>query len=104
MKTLTIYLHEKPEDIENWGITWSTLQGLAEQLGVSEEDVIHVALAKLATQRDELYTLDDGPITPERSARIQALADEKMGGRPFVPTDHLFLNADGTVKPLISGA
>lgn len=104
MKTITVTLQEKPEDIEGWGITWSTLQSLAEQLGVSEEDVIHVALAKLATQRDELYTLDDGPITPERSARIQALADEKMGGRPFVPTDHLFLNADGTEKPLINGA
>ena len=98
MKSLTISLHEKPEDIEDWGITWSTLQSLAEQLGVSEENVIHVALAKLAGERNQLYELDDGPITPERGARIQALADQRRGSRKFVPTEHLFLNADGTEK------
>ena len=86
MKSLTISLYEKPEDIEDWGITWSDLQRMCQKTQLSEEDVIHLALKSLLAREDSLHPPDDGPITEEQAQKIQQYANSK-GARPDFPPD-----------------
>ena len=78
------------------GVTRETVLSMAEKLGTTETGVIHLALARLAIEADEMYPIDDGPITKKQGARIQKLADQKRGSTEFVPTDHLFDNVGPT--------
>ena len=56
-----------------YGVTRKTTARLAETLGLSETQVVHVALAILARQ-----TLpDDGPLTDEQMAAIRKLAPQR---------------------------
>ena len=45
------------------GVSRETATKLAESLGVSETQVIHVALAQLARQTLPRYEVDNGPLT-----------------------------------------
>ncbi len=55
-------------------------------LGLSETQVVHVALANLARQTLPRYEPDDGPLTPEQLAAIDKLVPQ---GR-FKPSKRLF--------------
>ena len=46
-----------------YGVTRSTVKSLAEELQVSETQVVHLALSKLAEEVLPAYELDDGPLT-----------------------------------------
>ena len=48
------------------GVSRETATKLAESLGVSETQVIHVALAQLARQTLPRYEVDNGPVTDEQ--------------------------------------
>ena len=52
------------------GISRDTATRLAESLGVSETQVIHVALAQLARQTLPRYEADNGPLTDEQYRAI----------------------------------
>ena len=52
------------------GISRETATRLAESLGVSETQVIHVALAQLARQTLPRYEVDNGPLTDEQYRAI----------------------------------
>jgi hypothetical protein len=69
-----------------YGVTRKTTTRLARTLGLSETQVIHVALASLARQTLPRYEPDDGPLTPEQLAAIDKLVPQ---GR-FKPTKRLF--------------
>lgn len=47
------------------GVSRETATKLAESLGVSETQVIHVALAQLARQTLPRYEVDNGPLSDE---------------------------------------
>lgn len=59
------------------GVCRTTAIKLADTLGVSETQVIHVALAQLARQTLPRYEADNGPLTDEqhRSIRKQVPQD-----------------------------
>ena len=59
-----------------YGVTRKTTTLLAETLGVSETQVVHVALANLARQTLPRYEPDDGPLTPEQLAAIDKLVPQ----------------------------
>ena len=69
-----------------YGVTRKTTARLAQTLGLSETQVVHVALANLARQTLPRYEPDDGPLTPEQLAAIDKLVPQ---GR-FKPTKRLF--------------
>ncbi len=48
-----------------YGVTRKTTARIARTLGLSETQVVHVALANLARQTLPRYEPDDGPLTPE---------------------------------------
>ena len=55
------------------GVTRDTAVKLAETLGVSETQVVHIALAQLAEQTLPRYEIDGGPLTGEQKEEIRRL-------------------------------
>lgn len=56
-----------------FGVTRKTTARLADTLGLSETQVVHVALANLARQTLPRYELDDGPLTQAQMDAIDRL-------------------------------
>lgn len=56
-----------------YGVTRKTASRLARTLGLSETQVIHVALAQFAQQTLPRYGADDGPLTSEQKEAIRKL-------------------------------
>ena len=56
-----------------YGVSRATAVKLADTLGVSETQVIHVALAHLAKQTLPRYEIDNGPLTDEQMGEIRRL-------------------------------
>jgi hypothetical protein len=60
-----------------YGVTRKTTTRLARTLGLSETQVVHVALANLARQTLPRYEPDDGPLTEEQMAAIRKLVPQR---------------------------
>ncbi|MBI2318127.1 MAG: hypothetical protein HYY28_03390 [Betaproteobacteria bacterium] len=56
-----------------FGVTRATATRLAKTLGLSETQVIHVALAHFARQNLPAYEADDGPLTDDQMSAIERL-------------------------------
>jgi len=56
-----------------FGVTRETATKLVQHLGLSETQVIHVALAHFAAQTLPRYEMDDGPLTDKQMAEIERL-------------------------------
>jgi hypothetical protein len=69
-----------------YGVTRKTTTTLARTLGLSETQVVHVALANLARQTLPRYDADNGPLTDEQLAAIDKLVPQ---GR-LTPSKRLF--------------
>lgn len=59
-----------------YGVTRKTTTRLAKTLGLSETQVVHIALANLARQTLPRYEPDDGPLTAEQLAAIDKLVPQ----------------------------
>lgn len=53
-----------------YGVSRATATRLADTLGLSETQVIHVALAQFARQNLPRYEVDNGPLTDKQLAAI----------------------------------
>ena len=62
-----------------YGVTRKTTTRLADALGLSETQVVHVALANLARQTLPRYELDDGPLTQAQMDAIDRLQPPGRG-------------------------
>lgn len=60
-----------------YGVTRKTTTRLAKTLGMSETQVVHIALANLARQTLPRYEPDDGPLTDEQMAEIRKLVPQR---------------------------
>lgn len=56
-----------------YGVTRKTATKLASTLGLTETQVVHVALANLAKQTLPRYDVDQGPLTQEQMDAIDRL-------------------------------
>jgi hypothetical protein len=59
-----------------YGVSRKTASKLAKALGLSETQVIHVALAQLARQALPRYERDDGPLTERQARAIRKLVPQ----------------------------
>lgn len=67
------------------GLTRTTLRGLSRKLGLSESDVVHLALARLVVaQARPTYELDDGPLSSRQIAAVRKRA------KLLLPTGTIF--------------
>jgi hypothetical protein len=71
-KPAGILLRYRDQDTA-YGVTRKTTARLAKTLGLSETQVVHVALANLARQTLPRYEPDDGPLTRQQLAAIDKL-------------------------------
>ena len=69
-----------------YGVSRATTTRLAEALGLSETQVIHVALATLARQTLPHYEADNGPLTRAQLAAI----DKRVPQGRLKPVKRLF--------------
>lgn len=67
-----ILLRYRETDSE-YGVSRKTATRLAQTLGLSETQVIHVALARFARQTLPRYEPDDGPLTAEQKKAVGRL-------------------------------
>jgi hypothetical protein len=67
-----ILLRYRETDSE-YGVSRETANRLAQTLGLSETQVIHVALAKFARQALPQYEADNGPLTTAQGKAIERL-------------------------------
>lgn len=56
-----------------YGVSRKTASKLAKALGLTETQVIHVALAQLANQTLPRYEQDDGPLTVRQAKAIKKM-------------------------------
>lgn len=56
-----------------YGVTRKTTTRLAQTLGLSETQVVHVALANLARQTLPRYEADNGPLTQQQMDEISRM-------------------------------
>jgi hypothetical protein len=75
-KTSSAVLLRYRDNDTAFGVSRQTTARLAETLGLSETQVIHVALAKFARQTLPQYEVDDGPLTREQIATIKKLVPQ----------------------------
>ena len=68
----SILLRYRDADSE-YGVSRETATRLAQTLGLSETQVIHVALAKFARQTLPQYEADNGPLTAAQEKAIEGL-------------------------------
>jgi hypothetical protein len=59
-----------------FGVTRRTIQALAEQLGMSETQVLHVALARMARDTLPAYEPDNGPLTDKQLAALRRMVPQ----------------------------
>lgn len=58
----------------SYGVTRRTTDALARRLGMSETQVLHVALARMAQEQLPSYEQDDGPLSSKQIAAIKRMA------------------------------
>jgi len=71
-KPAGILLRYRDQDTA-YGVTRKTTTRIAKALGLSETQVVHVALANLARQTLPRYEPDDGPLTREQMNQIRRM-------------------------------
>lgn len=71
-KPAGILLRYRDQDTA-YGVTRKTTTRLAQTLGLSETQVVHVALANLARQTLPRYEPDDGPLTRQQMNQIRRM-------------------------------
>lgn len=60
------------------GVTRKTVKDLAEELGMNETEVIHMALSKFAVEVLPAYAPDDGPLTAKQIKALCIDAEKHM--------------------------
>jgi len=60
-----------------YGVTRETTTRIAETLGLSETQVVHIALANLARQTLPRYEADDGPLTVDQMKAIRKIVPQR---------------------------
>jgi hypothetical protein len=72
-KTASAVLLRYRDNDTAFGVSRNTATRLAQTLGLSETQVIHVALAQFARQTLPKYEVDDGPLTAAQKEAIEQL-------------------------------
>ena len=89
MQTTQLLLKFRDRD-SRYGVTRSTVESLAAELQVSETQVVHLALSKLAEEVLPAYEPDDGPLTATQLSRVSKLAKAALPVGKVIAKQSLF--------------
>jgi hypothetical protein len=84
-RTTNVLLRYRDRD-SPFAVSRQTATRLSDQLGLTETQVIHLALAELAAKHLPQYPADDGPV----SAKAQSAIRKRIPRRKMVATQRLF--------------
>ena len=73
-----------------FGVTRATLNAMADRLDISESEVVHLALSRLATDELPTYEPDDAPLSVRELRALKVIADAALPVGNIVKTRSLF--------------
>jgi hypothetical protein len=74
----------------SYGVTRGTVKAISNALGLTETQVVHIALSKLAEEVLPAYEPDDGPLTQQQLAALRRDAKERLAKGEIVSRQSLF--------------
>jgi hypothetical protein len=74
----------------SYGVTRGTVKAISSSLGLTETQVVHIALSKLAQEVLPAYEPDDGPLTQEQLAALRRDAKERLAKGEILSRQSLF--------------
>lgn len=72
------------------GVTRTTLKALAAELDVTETQIVHLALSKMAEELLPGYEADDGPLSARDLKAVQAIAKAQLPRGKILARKSLF--------------
>jgi hypothetical protein len=75
----------------SYGVTRSTIKALANELDVTETQVIHIALSQFARDTLPAYAPDDGALSPKQMAALRKDAAKHMPKGKTLSRQDLFV-------------
>lgn len=73
-----------------FGVTRETVKAMAERFDVSETEVVHMALSRLAKEELPAYEADDGPLTAHDVKALRKIAASALPKGRVVKARSLF--------------
>lgn len=73
-----------------FGVTRETVKAMAERFDVSETEIVHMALSRLAKDELPAYEADDGPLTTQDAKELRRVADAALPKGAVVTRRSLF--------------
>jgi hypothetical protein len=74
----------------SYGVTRGTVKAISNALGLTETQVVHIALSKLAQEVLPAYEPDDGPLTQQQLAALRRDAKERLAKGEILSRQSLF--------------
>lgn len=74
----------------SYGVTRGTVRAISNTLGLTETQVVHIALSKLAQEVLPAYEPDDGPLTQEQLIALRRDAKERLAKGEVLSRQSLF--------------
>ncbi|MCG3190160.1 MAG: hypothetical protein LKCHEGNO_02777 [Burkholderiaceae bacterium] len=85
----TLLVKFRPKDTR-FGVTRRTVKALARELGVSETQVVHLALSKFAEEALPAYAPDDAPLTGKQVAALRKDSKARLPTGKLLDRQSLF--------------
>jgi hypothetical protein len=73
-----------------FGVTRQTVKAMAERFDVSETELVHMALSRLAKEELPAYEADDGPLTKTDVKELRSLSQSALPKGAAVKKRSLF--------------
>jgi hypothetical protein len=87
--TSSLLLKFRSRDTQ-FGVTRETVKAMAEQFDLSETEVVHMALSRLAKEELPGYDADEGPLSTRQLREIRKSADAALPKGRIVTKQSLF--------------
>lgn len=73
-----------------FGVTRETVKAMAQRFDVSETEIVHMALSRLAKEELPAYEADDGPLTTHAVKDLRKISAEALPKGRVVKKQSLF--------------
>jgi hypothetical protein len=87
--TSSLLLKFRSKDTQ-FGVTRETVKQIAARFDLSETEVVHMALSRLAKEELPSYEADDGPLSARQLQAVRKLAKAKLPTGPVLRKRSLF--------------
>ena len=74
----------------SFGVTRDTVKSMAKFFGLSETEIIHLALSRMAKQELPAYEQDDGPLTAQDIRQLRKIAKAALPKGEILSEQSLF--------------